>query len=36
MTLRPLGLAVVAVSLATPLFWLPQIAQGCDIVALFS
>ena len=36
MTLRPLGLVVVAVSLATPLVWLPQIAQGRDIVALFS
>ena len=31
-----MGLVVVAVSLATPLVWLPQIAQGRDIVALFS
>ncbi|MCY3873091.1 MAG: ferric reductase-like transmembrane domain-containing protein [Rhodobacteraceae bacterium] len=36
MTLKPLGLVVVAVSLATPLVWLPEIAQGRDIVALFS
>ena len=36
MTFRPLGLAVVAASLAAPLIWLPGIAQGRDGVALFS
>jgi hypothetical protein len=36
MTLKPLGLALCALSLATPLIWFPAIAQGRDAVALFS
>lgn len=36
MTLRPLGLVIVAAALATPLIWLPGIAQGRDAAALFS
>ena len=36
MTLRPLGLAIVAAAIAAPLIWLPGIAEGRDGVALFS
>lgn len=36
MTLRPLGLAIVAAAIAAPLAWLPGISEGRDGVALFS
>ena len=36
MTLRPLGLAMVVLAIAAPLSWLPKIARGRDIIALFS
>ena len=36
MALRPIGLAVVAAAMATPILWLPEIAVGRDGVALFS
>ena len=36
LTLRPLGLAVLAAAIAAPLVWLPDIAQGRDAIALFS
>lgn len=34
--MRPLGLAVIAASCLAPLIWLPAIAAGRDVVALFS
>ena len=36
MTLRPIGLVLVAAAIAGPLAWLPGIAEGRDAVALFS
>jgi len=36
MTLKPFGLALCAVSLATPMIWFPEIAKGRDAIALFS
>ena len=36
MTLRPLGIVLVAAAIAAPLVWLPGIAQGRDSIALFS
>lgn len=36
MTLKPFGLALCTVSLATPMIWFPEIAKGRDAIALFS
>ncbi len=36
MTLRPLGLIIVATTLATPFIWWPQLATKYDSVAIFS
>lgn len=36
MSLRPLGLVVTAAALAVPVIWWPGIAQGRDVIALFS
>jgi predicted ferric reductase len=36
MHLKPIGLAIVAVSLTTPLIWLPPLAVKYDTIALFS
>ena len=36
MKLNPLGLALTAGLVAAPLIWLPGIAQGRDVIALFS
>ena len=34
--MRPLGLMLIAVLLLLPVIWLPGIAQGRDVLALFS
>ena len=36
MSVRPLGVVVSIVALAVPFIWLPGIAQGRDVIALFS
>lgn len=36
MTLGPLDIVIVAAAIATPLVWLPGIAQGRDGIALFN
>ena len=36
MSLRPLGLVVTVVALGVPFIWWPSIAQGRDVIALFS
>ena len=36
MSVRPLGVVVSIVALAVPFIWLPGIAHGRDVIALFS
>lgn len=34
--MKPLGLILIAIGCAAPLIWLPSLAQGRDVIALFS